>query len=180
MNSIGLIELNSIAQGYKVSDEMIKAANVELLECMPICPGKFLILVGGEVADVNSSVQTGANLSEEYLIDKLILSRVHHTIFSAINATTAPVLKAIGIIETFTISSGIFASDTIAKTASVELVEIRIARGQGGKTFCIFTGDIGSVEVALEAGKESIKEMGGYVNGITIASPHEDLSKYIF
>ena len=59
MNAIGLIEVSSIAKGFEVSDAMIKAASVKLMECMPVCPGKFFSLVGGDVADVKSAVETG-------------------------------------------------------------------------------------------------------------------------
>ena len=37
MNSIGLIELSSIAAGYLVGDAMLKAADVELLLSRSIC-----------------------------------------------------------------------------------------------------------------------------------------------
>ena len=49
-SAIGLIELNSIARGYQVGDAMLKAASVEILFNRTICPGKFMVMIGGDVA----------------------------------------------------------------------------------------------------------------------------------
>ena len=35
--------------GIQTADEMVKAGNVELLLSTPICPGKYVIIVGGHV-----------------------------------------------------------------------------------------------------------------------------------
>ena len=51
-DTIGLIEFRSIADGMKVLDAMAKRADFEILEAMPVCPGKYVILIGGELADV--------------------------------------------------------------------------------------------------------------------------------
>jgi len=58
-NAIGLIELTSIAAGYLVADAMLKAAEVELILSRTICSGKYMVLVGGDVAGVTSSVEAG-------------------------------------------------------------------------------------------------------------------------
>ncbi|HBO43591.1 MAG TPA: propanediol utilization protein, partial [Planctomycetaceae bacterium] len=55
-NSVGVVELSSIAVGYKIQDEMLKAASVELLLARTICSGKYLIVVGGNVGDVETAV----------------------------------------------------------------------------------------------------------------------------
>ena len=51
-NSIGLIELGSIAAGFQVSDAMLKAADVELVLARTICSGKYMVLIGGETAEM--------------------------------------------------------------------------------------------------------------------------------
>ena len=45
--AIALIELTSIARGVVASDAMAKTAPVKLLQSQTICPGKYLIVVGG-------------------------------------------------------------------------------------------------------------------------------------
>ena len=48
-NSIGLLELTSIAKGIECTDLMLKAADVEILMSRTICSGKYLVLVRGEI-----------------------------------------------------------------------------------------------------------------------------------
>ncbi len=67
-NAIGLIELSSIAAGYLVADAMLKAADVELILSRTICSGKYMVLVGGDVAGVTSSVEAGQVIGEGAVI----------------------------------------------------------------------------------------------------------------
>ena len=43
--SLGLIEMKSIPVGIQVADEMLKAANVEIILSTPICPGKYITMI---------------------------------------------------------------------------------------------------------------------------------------
>ncbi len=60
INSIGLIELSSVATGFGVEDVMLKAGSVQLLMARSICSGKFLIAVAGDVTSVAAAVDAGA------------------------------------------------------------------------------------------------------------------------
>jgi microcompartment protein CcmL/EutN len=46
-NSIGLIELTSIAAGYQAADAMLKASNVDMMLSRSICSGKYMVMVRG-------------------------------------------------------------------------------------------------------------------------------------
>jgi microcompartment protein CcmL/EutN len=59
IQSIGLIELSSVATGYQVEDVMLKAAKVQVLLARSICSGKFLIAIAGDVASVTTAVEAG-------------------------------------------------------------------------------------------------------------------------
>ena len=59
--SVGVIELSSIGIGYQVEDEMLKAASVQLILARTICSGKYLIIVGGGVSDVEAAIEAGLN-----------------------------------------------------------------------------------------------------------------------
>ena len=56
MNSIGLVEMTSIAAGMEAADIMLKTSEVELIMSRTICSGKYMVLIGGEVAAVQTSV----------------------------------------------------------------------------------------------------------------------------
>lgn len=47
-------------------------------------------------------------------------------------------------------SSIIVAADEAAKTAIVDLIELRIARGMCGKSYMLLTGEVAAVEAAIE------------------------------
>ncbi|MCS7315722.1 MAG: BMC domain-containing protein, partial [Bryobacteraceae bacterium] len=86
-NSIGLIELSSIAAGFAVTDAMLKAADVELLLARTICSGKYMVLVRGDVAAVESSVRAGAAAGDFSVIDSFVIPNVDEQVFPAIAGT---------------------------------------------------------------------------------------------
>ena len=57
--AIGMVELNSIARGIETCDYMVKAAQIDLLRSSTVCPGKFLILIGGNTGDVRAAMKEG-------------------------------------------------------------------------------------------------------------------------
>ena len=66
-----------------------------------------------------------------------------------------------------------------AKAAKVEMLEIRIARGLGGKGFLVFTGEVSSVRSAVKAVANTMGEPGEITSHCVIPSPHKDLIKQI-
>lgn len=180
MNAIGIIEITSVAKGIEICDRMIKASNVGVLDALPLCPGKYVIIIGGSVADVKNSVEVAAQEAGAFLIDRLLIPNIDEQVFKAVNNTNpVDMVEALGIIETFSISSGILAADSAVKAANVELIEVRLSRGLGGKAFVTMTGTVGDVKAAVSAGSESAKKEGLLVGFSVIPAPHEDLKKFI-
>lgn len=171
--AIGLIELTSIAKGIEAADRMLKAAQVGLLEAKPTCPGKYLIMIYGEVAAVANAVEVGLEVGQAYVIDEFILPSVHPAVISAMGSSSEiPAIKSLGIIESFSIAALITAADTAAKAASVDLIEIRNGLGIGGKSYVTMTGDVSSVQAAVDAGAAVVNEKGMLISTTTIAAPH--------
>ena len=178
--SIGLLELRSISEGLQAADRMVKTASVELLQAMPVCPGKFVAIVAGDVSSVASAIEAGKNGAQDGVIDEFILANVHDAVFPAICGVSEISEKnALGIIETFSVAAAIVAADTAAKAAVVELIEVRTARGMGGKSVVYFTGDVGAVMAAVEAAKRQILDDGMLVNTEVIASPASELWEHL-
>ncbi|MBN1592084.1 MAG: BMC domain-containing protein [Candidatus Coatesbacteria bacterium] len=178
--SIGLIELNSIAVGIETGDAMLKAAYVNLLRASTICPGKYIVLVYGAVDAVRASVQAGRECGAENVVDHLIIPSVHPEVIPAIAAATeVEVVNAIGVIETFSAASSIVAADFAAKAADIQLIEIRLANGIGGKSFVVMTGEIAAVQASVAAGEAHPRGQGLLLKSVVIASPHEDLKDAI-
>jgi len=175
-NAIGGVELNSLARGFDVTDTMLKTSQVELLLARTVCPGKYVALVSGSVADVTSAVEAGANKAAHSLVDHFVIPNIHPDIFPAI-AGLGPVdaLEALGIVETFSVASLIEAADAAIKTADVRFVEIRLAMALGGKAFISFTGEIAAVESAAAAAAAEAGKKGLLVEKVVIAKPRQEL-----
>jgi microcompartment protein CcmL/EutN len=105
---------------------------------------------------------------------------VHPDVFVALGRTQ-PVQPngALGILESFNIATLLRAADVAAKSASVSLLEVRLAMALGGKAFCTMTGDVGSVQAAVAAGRQVISEAGVLVNAVVISRPHPDVYREV-
>ncbi|NYE58481.1 BMC domain-containing protein [Carboxydothermus ferrireducens] len=180
ITAIGFAEFNSIAQGIETADAMVKAAQVDLLYCRSVCPGKYIVLISGDVAAVENSVKTAIEKSADSLVDYFVIPNVHPAVIKSFTSTSQDIdFQAIGVIETFSIAAAIIAADTCVKAAEIDLIEVRLGIGIGGKAFVTLTGDIGAVKAAIEAGSKEVKEKGLLVNKVVIPSPHKSLLPFL-
>jgi microcompartment protein CcmL/EutN len=179
--AIGMVEITSIAKGFEVADEMLKAADVTLLSATAVCPGKYIVIIHGNVAAVESAVQAGKRMAGEYLVDDFILANVHPAVFPAITATTPLAeIRALGILESFSIATMIVAADAALKAANVDAIELRLGSGLGGKSYFTMTGDVSAVNAAVAAGAAGAIEKGLLVEKVVIPSPSKELISAIF
>jgi len=175
-NSIGLIEMGSIAAGFHVCDAMLKTADVELVLSRTICSGKYMVLIRGDGAAVEASVNAGIVAGDFSVIDNFVIPNVDDSIFPAIAGTNrVDALEALGIIESFSVAALIEGADAMAKAANVKLVEVRLAMALGGKAFASVTGSVASVRSAVENGASVIARKGLLVNKVVIPNPRQEL-----
>jgi microcompartment protein CcmL/EutN len=175
-NSIGLIELGSIAAGFEVCDAMLKAADVDLLLSRSICSGKYIVMVRGDVAAVQASVAAGSQAGAFSVIDTFVIPNIHEAVFPAISGTAkVDDLEALGVIESFSVASLIEGADAAVKAANVRLMEIRLAMALGGKAFVTMTGEVAAVQSAVEAGSQVVSQKGLLVNRVVIPHPRPEL-----
>jgi microcompartment protein CcmL/EutN len=178
MEALGMLELSSIAVAYHVQDEMLKAADVELLVARTICSGKYIVMVGGQVQAVTSSLAAGRAVSREALIDELLIPNVDPRVFPAISGAVS--LKesdkdALGILEAFSVTSIVEGADAAVKAADVTLFRIHVAMAIGGKGYLMLTGKVADVEAAVAAGAAEIGRRGLLVGMVVIPRPEERL-----
>lgn len=176
IRAIGLVEFNSIAKGIEGADTMLKTGQVEVIVSRPICPGKYITLVWGDVAAVESAVQAGIAKGDIYVVDHFVLPNVHPAVIPACAGGTPVVeVQALGIIETFSVAAMIVAADAAVKAGEVDLIEIRLGMGLGGKSFATMTGDVAAVKSAVETGAATAAAKGLLVQQVVIPSPHRSL-----
>lgn len=172
-NSVGMLELSSIAKGIETCDHVLKSAEVELLRASTLCPGKYMIIIGGDTSSVNAAMNVGEEIAGPFLVDKLLIANISDQLMPAISSTTqVPTNGAVGVLEFYSVSSAIVAADTAAKAADVHLMEIRTGFAVGGKGFVTMCGDVSAVTAAVKAA-EAVSEL--LVNSVVIPRPTDKL-----
>ena len=78
--------------------------------------------------------------------------------------------ESLGMLEGKGLVAAITVADTMAKAANVHVRQRTLARGSGWTTILV-TGDVGSVNAALSAGKSVAVERGWLVSSKVIARP---------
>jgi microcompartment protein CcmL/EutN len=175
-NSIGLIELTSVAAGFQVCDTMLKAADVELVLSRSICSGKYMVMVRGEVGAVEAAVSSGISEARFSIVDSFVIPNLSESVFPALSgATKVEKLEALGVLESFSVAALIEGADAAVKAANVELIEIRLAMALGGKAFVTLTGNVAAVQAAIDAGAQIVGQKGMLVNKVVIPSPRPEL-----
>jgi len=178
--AIALVETNSVAAGIQAGDAMVKKADVQILEARSICPGKYMVLICGEVGPVSEAFDVGVATAADTLVDQLLLPNVHPSVFPALMSATPPRDdEALGIVETVTAAICIVAADAAVKASDVQLLEIRLANGLGGKSFVLMEGTVADVEAAVAAGVELVKEEGLLIRQVIISQLHEQMRSKI-
>ena len=173
--ALALIELASIARGFPVADAMVKRAPVVLAECRPVSPGKFLVLITGEVAAVDEAYRAGLEIGGDRVIDRLFLPNAHPLIGPAVGGAIPPAgIESLAAVETTTVAASILAADAAVKAAAVRIVEMQLGRGIGGKAFFTLSGPLAEIEAAVEAATGVIDRALVVATEI-VPAPHEDL-----
>ena len=82
---------------------------------------------------------------------------------------------SLGLVETFSAASAIKAADIAVKTARVEIFDLRVSRGMGGKGVVMLVGEIGDVTAAAEAAADYARSVASLSATSVIAAPHDEL-----
>lgn len=152
--AIAAIETSSIAQGMVTADAMVKQAEVQVLEASVLSPGRYWIVVGGDVADVRAAHRRGVEVAADALLDQLFIPQLHAGVLPALSGVVpASEHDAVGVLETLTAASAIVAADVAAKAANIVLRDLRLANGIGGKGVVVLSGSLPDVQAAVEGGR---------------------------
>lgn len=173
--AVGLLELASLADGYLVANEIKKNTMTRLWLADPICPGRFLLIISGDVASVRAAMEMAQAVVQDEILSEGMLASIDPGVLEAlVSPKGLPAGKALGIVETLAIAPAILAADGAVKTAPVELVELRIAGGMGGKALVCFAGEVDAVEAALTQAWHLVQP-GALASSVLLASPHPEL-----
>ena len=170
--ALAMVEYKTVSSGMTAADLMLKTAEVEIIEAKTVCPGKYLVLISGLLSSVRAAVDAAKAHYPDTLIDSFVLGNPYPTIFDAIYGTAVidnP--HALGVMETYSSSAAIVAADVAAKTAYVDLIELRLARGMCGKSYLLLTGEVAAVTAAIERAGNEAGENGMFLDSSVIPNP---------
>jgi len=170
--ALGMTEYSTVSTGIRAADLMIKTAEIEIIEAQTVCPGKYIIIVSGDLSSVRASVDAAKKAFPEQLIDSFVLGNPEPSIFPAIyGANPVENPHALGVLETYSASSIIVAADIASKTAEVDLIELRMARGMCGKSYMLITGTVAAVTASIEKAKNQVGDEGMFLDSSVIPNP---------
>ena len=176
---LGAIELHSIADGYNTLDAMIKAAPVTVLRGEVINPGKFLIMISGDIASVEIAMDAGLEAAGNAVNDHILIMSLNEKVMPAFNAFCRPAdIDALGIIESVSVTGAIEAADRAAKEADVSIVSIKTGNEAGGRGILTISGTIGDTQQAVKAAAEILEERGRLFSKVIIPGPHPDFKGF--
>jgi microcompartment protein CcmL/EutN len=174
--ALALVEFSSIAAGIQAADAMVKRAPIDLIRSGTVQPGKFLVLIGGQVADVEESLAAGRHQGGNTVVDFVYLPQVHPQVVTALAGGRQPEpTDALGVVETMSVAAAIHAADAGVKGAQVRLLEIRLADGLGGKGIVLYAGLIADVEAAVDLGTGVLERPELLVRKVVIPQLHPEI-----
>lgn len=182
--AIGFIETLGMAPAVHAADQMLKAADVTLVSYENVGSTLVTIMVSGDVAAVEASVNAGRMAAEsigKMTACNVIPRPVHgvHAIVQSHKANTSDRLfeqgQALGMIETFGLVFLLQAVDAMEKTASITVYGYENVAS--GYVSALVLGDVSACQAAVEAGVAAVRSMGSDVySSVVIPTPHEDLA----
>lgn len=173
--AIGLLEFDSVLAGIIAGDAMAKSSPVAALYAGTVHPGRYLVLVGGDTAAVDVAIEAG---DSDAVLDSLFLPDVHPEVLAAITTLDVGCVvegDALGILETSSSATAIVAADAGVKAAHVSLAALRLADDLGGTAYCLFTGIVADVEVAIESALADTEHRDSRVQGDVISQLHREM-----
>ncbi len=178
--AIAVLEFDSVAVGTRAADAMAKKAPLDTFRAGTVQPGKYVVLVGGTVGDVEESHIEGLRVGAEALTDEVFLPDVHGQVYEAVAGRRQAVVgEALGVIEATGLAATVLAADKAVKAAAVTIVEIRLGDGLGGKGITHLTGTVHDVQAAVSAGLAAITRPNVTVRHTIIPAMDDSLRQSI-
>ena len=176
----GLVELTSLADGYRTLDAMVKMAPVTVLKAEIINPGRFLIIVSGDLASVESVMDAALAAAGTNCHDHALLRNLHDSVLPSLEQPRKPEKwDALGLLETTSIVAAVEAADHAVKIADVEIVEITAGQEAGGKGLLRLNGLVGDINYAMKTIAARAEEKGRLLRKVIIPNPHNDIKGFV-
>ena len=175
VDTLGVVEVNSIAAGVELADGMVKVADGELVRAATLCSGRFIIHVAVDREAVETSVNF-ARAGQKRLSGSFVISNVSPLLIAALKKSEPAMPgEALGVVESRFVSMGINAADIAVKKSEVRLLKFVAGQGITGKSFFVLGGDVAAVREAVAAASESLGDK--LVEAVVIPNPAEAMAR---
>ena len=177
-DAVAALELDTVARGVVVLDQMAKRAETTFVAARTLSPGRYLIVVTAPVAEMEEAMAAALDAAGEDLLDEVRLPMPAEGLRDALAHRLATDLgESMLIVETRTVCALLRAADRLLKEAEVELLELRLGAGLSGKGVLTATGPLHMIEAAADAAEAAAGDR--LVRIERIAQPHPDLPRYL-
>ncbi len=158
------LDLQHLPAGLAALDAVCKEATVDVLFAGDIDPGRFLIVLSGELADVEVALHKGIVDAAESLLESLLLPQAHARLHAGLRGQLADPQQilndeqALGTLHAHTPLSLLAAVDRALKVADVTLLRLRFASELAGQGHAVLAGEQFDVEAALLAAQSGLPQ----------------------
>lgn len=156
--ALSVLQLVSVPEGLRALDAIAKEAPVQVFGLGTVQPGHYLIAFGGQVEAVLRSFDRAVRATGPCIVDRVLLADAEPRVVPAFRDAAlrwpAPG-DALGVLSSPTIPALVGAVDAALKGAYVELVELRVGDGLGGRSIATVWGEIHDVDAAVEAAERA-------------------------
>ncbi len=166
--TIAALQLRSVPAGLFALDALVKEAQVRIRFAGDVDPSRYLIVMDGDLANVEVGLARAAEAAGSDVLETLLLANAHHLLRAGLAGTLAPVAvpsaqeATIGVLQCHTVLGTIAAVDRALKAADVELVRLRIATHLAGHGHAVVCGEQFDVQEALLAAENTMQ------NGVVV------------
>jgi microcompartment protein CcmL/EutN len=161
--ALAMLLLGDIPPGLFVLDALAKEADVEVLQTGTIHCGRYLILFGGEVGPVERAWRRALDTAGPQVVDEVLLPHAEARLLPAVRAGAirwpAPG-DTLGVLQAATPPVLVRAVDAALKGTLVDLVELRVGDGIGGKAIASLWGETHDMVAAVDLARASFERAG--------------------
>ena len=73
--ALGMVEYTTVATGIQAADLMVKTAEVDVVEAQTVCPGKYMVIISGDLSSVRASVDAAKTRYPDQMLRRWALLR---------------------------------------------------------------------------------------------------------
>jgi microcompartment protein CcmL/EutN len=155
-----MLDIDDIPRGWSALDLLVKEAQIDVYSSGTVQAGRFLVLFGGEVESTQMALERAMDAASASLRDAVLLPFAEERIAPAIldaQIRWPATGDTLAVFQNDTSPTMLLALDKALKGAEVDLVQLRIAEGLGGRAMATLWGKTHDVEAAKELAESALK-----------------------